>query len=89
MKTATRYPALSSDEALLLQQVHEAGENSLSDLSRDLGMGKRRIQSLLLSLRQKGLVKISSTFDDLWVLPSTKGQRLVGFLWPEAVVYYS
>ncbi len=79
---------LTNDEALLLQQISENGEDDVSELARSLRMSYRHVAAQLERLRSKGLVTVQSTYDDLWVRISVRGRRLVRYLWPEMAIAY-
>ncbi len=74
---------LSTEDALVLQQISESGEEDVISLSRSLGIGRQRVMVSLERLRQKGLVKIKRTADDWWIYLSTKGKQLSSYVWPE------
>ena len=74
---------LSTEDALVLQQISESGEEDVISLSRSLGIGRKRVMVSLERLRQKGLVKIKRTADDWWIYLSTKGKQLSSYVWPE------
>lgn len=80
--TATR--SLSLSEAIILQQVHEDGEDDTQSLAAALGMSREHALTVILHLRRKGLVAISGDYDGLWVHLTRKGRRLMHYLWPEA-----
>lgn len=75
---------LTTDEAIVLQQVHEDGEDDTQSLAQYTGMSRRYVVNLVANLRQKGLIAIDNTYGDIWVRATTKGKRLVQSLWPEA-----
>jgi len=77
---------LSTEDALVLQQISESGEEDVVSLSRNLGMRRGRVLASLERLRQKGLVKISRTADDWWVYISAKGKQLTHYVWPDMLI---
>ena len=79
---------LTNDEALLLQQISENGEDDVSGLAQSLRMSRRHVAARLEQLKNKGLVTMQSTYDDLWVRVSVRGRRLVRYLWPEMILSY-
>lgn len=81
MKEATQ---LTTNEAILLQQVHEDGEDDTSTLADQLGMSRHHIIAMIERLKHKGLIAINSDFGDLWIHLTRKGQQLMYDLWPEA-----
>lgn len=74
---------LSTEDALVLQQISESGEEDVVSLTQTLGMHRQRILASLERLRQKGLIKIKRTADDWWIYLSTKGKNLSSYVWPE------
>lgn len=80
----TTTQALSLSEAIVLQQVHEDGEDDTSTLARALGMSKEHTLNVISHLKRKGLVVIDGEYDGLWVHLTRKGRRLIRYLWPEA-----
>ena len=76
--------ALTPNEALVLQQVLEDGEDDLSTIAIQLGMSRGYVSNLVVHLKTKGLVAISTNFDDLWIRLTTRGRHLVDTLWPES-----
>ena len=79
---------LTSDEALVLQQIAENGEDDVIGLSRGLRMSRSRVAQQLERLRAKKLVTIKSVYGDLWVRASKRGRRLVRYMWPEMAPAY-
>ena len=56
---------LTSDEALVLQQIAENGEDDVIGLSRGLSMSRSQVAKQLDRLRAKKLVTIKATCGDL------------------------
>ena len=84
MKKVIKQPiSLTTDEALVLQQISEHGEDDLISLSHDLHMNRHRVIEQLNRLRRKGLITVRATYDDWWVQTSIRGKRLVAYMWPE------
>lgn len=79
---------LSNDEALLLQQISENGEDDIAGLASGLRMSRRRVAQQIERLKEKKLVTIKASYDDLWVRASRRGSQLVHYLWPEMVTAY-
>lgn len=79
---------LTSDEALVLQQIAENGEDDVIGLSHGLRMSRSRVAQQLERLRAKKLVTIKSTCGDLWVRASKRGRQLVRYMWPEMAPAY-
>lgn len=78
---------LTPNEALVLQQIHEDGEDDIPSLSQQLGMSRGYVASLVGSLRHKGLLVIIDGYNQLWVRPSAQGKRMVRYIWPQAQAY--
>jgi DNA-binding MarR family transcriptional regulator len=76
--------ALSLSEAIVLQQVHEDGEDDTRSLATALGMSREHTLNVIARLKRKGLVAIDGDYDGLWVHLTRKGRRLIHYLWPEA-----
>ena len=74
---------LSNEDALVLQQISETGEEDVISLAENLGMRRKRVIASLERLRQKGLVKIQRQADYLWVYMSAKGKDLTRHIWSE------
>lgn len=79
---------LTSDEALVLQQIAENGEDDVIGLSRGLSMSRSQVAKQLDRLRAKKLVTIKATCGDLWVRASKRGRHLVRYMWPEMAPAY-
>lgn len=68
--------SLSNEDAIVLQQISESGEEDLISLSRGLGMHRSRVMAILEKLRRKGLITIQRTAGDWWVHMSSKGKAM-------------
>ncbi len=85
MKTRQSQEAtLTTNEALLLQQVYEDGGDDTATLAAQMGMPRRTVMNVLTDLRRKGLMAIDQAYGDAWVRLTTRGKRLVQRIWPEA-----
>lgn len=90
MKTIQLQEAtLTTNEALVLQQVYEDGSDEAAMLAAQMGMPRRTAMNVLADLRRKGLMAIDQVYGDAWVQLTTRGKRLVQRIWPEAqaIVY--
>ncbi len=90
MKTIQSQEAiLTTNEALVLQQVYEDGGDEAAMLAAQMGMPRRTAMHVLADLRRKGLMAIDQAYGDAWVRLTTSGKRLVQRIWPEAqaIVY--
>ncbi|HMR72472.1 MAG TPA: hypothetical protein PKD68_00485 [Candidatus Saccharibacteria bacterium] len=80
LETSTQ---LTSEEALVLQQVYEDIETDVTMLSRQLGMRRGMVMSILNELRQKHLVSLKKEYAELLVNVSARGRQLIRYIWPE------
>lgn len=90
MKTIQSQEAtLTTNEALVLQQVYEDGGDEAAMLAVQMGMPRRTAMNVLADLRHKGLMAIDQAYGDAWVRLTTRGKQLVRRIWPEAqaIVY--
>ena len=90
MKTIQSQEAiLTTNEALVLQQVYEDDGDEAAILAAQMGMPRRTAMHVLADLRRKGLMAIDQAYGDAWVRLTTRGKRLVQRIWPEAqaIVY--
>ena len=90
MKTRqSQETTLTTNEALVLQQVYEDGGDEAAMLAVQMGMPRRTAMNVLADLRRKGLMAIDQAYGDAWVRLTTRGKRLVQRIWPEAqaIVY--
>ena len=85
MKTRQSQEAiLTTNEALVLQQVYEDGGDEAAMLAAQMGVPRRTAMNVLADLRRKGLMAIDQAYGDAWVRLTTRGKRLVQCIWPEA-----
>ena len=90
MKTIQSQEAiLTTNEALVLQQVYENGGDEAAMLAAQMGIPRWTGVRVLADLRRKGLMAIDQAYGDAWVRLTTSGKRLVQRIWPEAqaIVY--
>ena len=80
---------LTTNEALVLQQVYEDGSDDAAILAAQMGMPRRTAMYVLVDLRCKGLMAIDQVYGDTWVQLTKRGKLLVQRIWPEvqAIVY--
>ena len=84
MKTRQSQEAiLTTNEALVLQQVYEDGSDDAAMLAAQMVMPRWTGMCVLADLRRKGLMAIDQAHGDAWVR-LTRGKRLVQCIWPEA-----
>ena len=79
----TPHVSLNNEDALVLQQISEMGEDDVVGLERSLGMKRGRVLASIESLRRKGLITVERISGDWWVQLSTKGKELTHHMWPE------
>ena len=90
MKTIQSQEAiLTTNEALVLQQVYENGGDEAAMLAAQMGIPRRTAMHVLADLRRKGLMAIDQAYGGAWVRLTARGKRLVQQIWPEAqaIVY--
>lgn len=76
MKTRQSQEAtLTTNEALLLQQVYEDGGDDAAMLAAQMGMPRRTAMNVLADLRHKGLMAIDQACGDAWVRLTMRGKR--------------
>ena len=75
---------LTTNEALILQQIYEDGGDDVVVLAGQVGLSRRTVMNILADLRRKGLMAIDQIYGDAWVRLTTRGKRLVQKIWPEA-----
>lgn len=81
MATKTPIVTLSTEDALVFQQISESGEEDVISLAEGLGMRRQRVMASLERLRHKGLVRVKRTADDWWVYMSTRGKEISRYMW--------
>ena len=85
MKTIqSQETTLTTNEALVLQQVYEDGGDEAAMLAAQMVMPRRTAMHVLADLRRKGLMAIDQAYGDAWVQLTKRGKRLVQRIWPEA-----
>lgn len=77
--------SLTTNEAIVLQQVSEDIEDNAWTLARQVGVSRHHILSIISHLQQKGLVMLENDIDGLWVRLTKRGRQLMRYIWPEAV----
>ncbi|QHU92510.1 hypothetical protein GWK76_04360 [Candidatus Saccharibacteria bacterium oral taxon 488] len=65
---------LTTNEALVLQQVYEDGGDEAAVLAVQMGMPRRTAMNVLADLRHKGLMAIDQVYGDAWVRLTTRGK---------------
>ncbi|QJU09613.1 hypothetical protein FBF27_04370 [Candidatus Saccharibacteria bacterium oral taxon 488] len=64
---------LTTNEALVLQQVYEDGGDDAAMLAAQMGLPRRTAMNVLADLRHKGLMAIDQAYGDAWVRLTTRG----------------
>ncbi|HET6924262.1 MAG TPA: MarR family winged helix-turn-helix transcriptional regulator, partial [Candidatus Saccharimonadales bacterium] len=76
---------LPDDQALVLQQVAEDGEGDFASLVESLRFDYGRLSHIVESLQHKGLVVLNRAGQsESWIRLSSKGRRLLAYMWPES-----
>ena len=83
-KTQAKEVNLTTNEALILQQIYEDGSDDIVVLAGQVGLSRRTVMNILVDLRRKGLMAIDQIYGDAWVRLTARGKRLVQKIWPEA-----
>jgi len=83
-KTQAKEVNLTTNEALILQQIYEDGGDDAVVLAGQVGLSRRMVMNILADLRRKGLMVIDQIYGDAWVRLTARGKRLVQKIWPEA-----
>jgi hypothetical protein len=76
---------LPHEYALVLQQVHENGEEDFAGLADSLRLTPGRLAHVLQDLAHKRLIISRNAGYGIWVRLSARGKRLIHSMWPEAV----
>jgi len=82
-KTQAKEVNLTTNEALILQQIYEDGGDDVIVLAGQVGLSRRTVMNILADLRRKGLMAIDQIYGDAWVRLTARGKRLVQKIWPE------
>lgn len=77
---------LTNEEAIVLQQISESGEEDIVSLSSGLRMSRHSVVQHLSRLKRKGLITVKALYGDWWVSTSAKGAYVVHFMWPETAM---
>lgn len=83
-KAQSKEVNLTTNEALILQQIYEDGGDDVVVLAGQVGLSRRTVMNILADLRRKGLMAIDQIYGDAWVRLTTRGKRLVQKIWSEA-----
>lgn len=83
-KVQSKEVNLTTNEALILQQIYEDGSDNVVVLAGQVGLSRRTVMNILADLRRKGLMAIDQIYGNAWVRLTTRGKRLVQKIWPEA-----
>lgn len=83
-KTQAKEVNLTTNEALILQQIYEDSGDDVVVLAGQVGLSRRTVMNILADLRRKGLMAIDQIYGDAWVRLTARGKRLVQKIWPEA-----
>ena len=83
-KVQSKEVNLTTNEALILQQIYEDGSDDVVVLAGQVGLSRRTVMNILADLRRKGLMAIDQIYGNAWVRLTARGKRLVNKIWPEA-----
>lgn len=83
-KVQSKEVNLTTNEALILQQIYEDGGDDVVVLAGQVGLSRRTVMNILADLRRKGLMAVDQIYGDAWVRLTARGKRLVQKIWPEA-----
>lgn len=76
---------LPHEQALVLQQINELGEEDFIGLSQGLRIGRAKLAKIIQTLHHKRLILVrKSAYAEVWVRLSTKGQQAMRTIWPES-----
>jgi hypothetical protein len=76
---------LPQDQALVLQQINELGEEDFTGLAQTLRIGRAKLAEIIQTLHHKRLILVRrSAYAEVWVRLSAKGQDFMGKIWPES-----
>ena len=81
--TTSTINSLSTNDALVLQQIAECGQESLDELMYDTHMSQGRLHALVERLKHKGSVKIQYDFEEILISLSTQGKHVLKQIWPQ------
>lgn len=79
---------LTPNEAMILQQVYEDGEDDIRSLSYELGLPRQLTIAKVMQLEKRGLLNFRHSFDGLLLEVSARGKKIVHQLWPDAHVTF-
>ena len=78
---------LPRDYALVLQTVHESGEEDFANLAETLRFDRPRLAHIVEALRHKGLISLARSGrsgNEAWIRLSAKGRKCMTTIWPES-----
>ena len=75
---------ISTSDALLLQQLSEAGEEEVNDIVEELREPRGRIMQQLTALKRRGLVHMYNKYGEIIITLTSQGRQAIHYLWPEA-----
>lgn len=83
---------LPRDYALVLQTVHENGEEDFANLAETLRFDRQRLAHIIEALRHKGLIYLTNSsrtaYTTAWIRLSSKGRKFMTSIWPESGMAY-
>ena len=75
---------ISTRDALILQQLSDAGEEEVNDIVEELHEPRGRVMRQLAALKRRGLVHIYTKYGEIIIALTGRGRQAIHYLWPEA-----
>jgi DNA-binding MarR family transcriptional regulator len=78
---------LPLDYAMVLQQISDDEGDGFDDLAESLRLERGRLAHIVHALHHKGLIRLeggNAAGREVWLSLSSKGRRLMSYLWPES-----
>lgn len=75
---------LPQDCALVLQQVHDSGEEDFTGLAASLKFSPGHLAHIVQELARKRLIISRNAGFGMWIRLSARGKRVMHTLWPES-----
>jgi len=76
---------IPQDQAIVLQQINELGEEDFTGLANSLRLGRAKLAEIIQILHHKRLILVRrSAYAEVWVRLSTKGRDFMNSAWPES-----
>ena len=82
--TVNTINSLSTNDALLLQQIAENDGDTLGGLMFETNMSQGRLYALIERLKRRGFVEIQYEIEDMFITLSRQGKQALKKLWPQS-----